>query len=87
VVQLKRKKKNIKQGITKELVLIMEKILLRIPEQISSSFCCRRWRWMWWRTTGSKMRRDSERRKIRSQVCQKKIKFQPSQSAACWYPN
>lgn len=53
---------------TKELVLIMEKILLRIPEQISSSFCCLRWRWMWWRTTGSRMRRDSEWRKIVSNV-------------------
>lgn len=37
----------------------MEKMLPRIPEQISSSFCCLRWRWMWWRTTGSRMRRDS----------------------------
>lgn len=46
---------------TRELVLTMEKMLPRIPEQMSSSFCCRRWRWMWWRTTGSRMRRDSGR--------------------------
>lgn len=46
---------------TRELVLTMEKMLPRIPEQISSSFCCLRWRWIWWRTTGSRMRRDSGR--------------------------
>lgn len=45
---------------TRELVLTMEKMLPRIPEQMSSSFCCLRWRWIWWRTTGSRMRRDSE---------------------------
>lgn len=43
-----------------ELVLIMEKMLPRIPEQISSSLCWRRCRWMWCRTTGSKILRDSE---------------------------
>lgn len=44
---------------TMELVLIMEKMLLRIPEQMSSSLCWRRCRWMWCKTTGSRMLRDS----------------------------
>lgn len=44
---------------TNELLLIMEKMLLRIPEQIRSSFCCRRCRWMWWRTTGRRILLDS----------------------------
>lgn len=47
---------------TIELVLIMEKMLLRIPEQMSSSLCWRRCRWMWCKTTGSKILRDSEER-------------------------
>lgn len=38
----------------------MEKMLLRIPEQMSSSLCWRRCRWMWCKTTGSKILRDSE---------------------------
>lgn len=45
---------------TIELVLIIEKMLLRIPEQMSSSLCWRRCRWMWCRTTGSRILRDSE---------------------------
>ena len=47
------------------LVLMIEKMLARIPEQISSSLCWRRWRWMWWRTTGSRMLRDSGWRRRR----------------------
>ena len=45
---------------TIELVLIIEKMLVRIPEQMSSSLCWRRCRWIWCRTTGSKILRDSE---------------------------
>ena len=47
---------------TRELVLMMEKIELRIPEQIRSSFCWRRWRWIWCNTTGSRILRDSAHR-------------------------
>lgn len=47
---------------TMALVLIMEKMLLRIPEQMSSSLCWRRCRWMWCKTTGSRILRDSEGR-------------------------
>ena len=44
---------------TTELVLMVEKMLVRMPEQRSSSLCWRRCRWMWWRMTGSRMLRDS----------------------------
>lgn len=38
----------------------MEKMLLKIPEQMSSSFCWRRWRWMWCKTTGRRILLDSK---------------------------
>lgn len=44
---------------TSELLLIIEKMLLRIPEQMRSSFCCLRCRWIWCRTTGSRILLDS----------------------------
>lgn len=46
--------------VTSELVLMIENIELSIPEQMRSSFCCLKCRWMWWRTTGSRILRDSE---------------------------
>lgn len=47
---------------TIELVLIIEKMLPRIPEQMSSSLCWRRCRWMWCKTTGNNILRDSGKR-------------------------
>lgn len=46
--------------VTSELVLMIENIELSIPEQMRSSFCCLKCRWMWCRTTGSRILRDSE---------------------------
>lgn len=53
---------------TSELLLIMEKMLLRIPEQMRSSFCCLRCRWIWCRTTGSKILLDSVDRYKKTKV-------------------